>query len=106
MSRCQTCGRNPKRSTEANRRYWLLLGRIAEKVKPEETQYSAETWHTYFKLRFIGGDDIKMPNGKVIVMPKSSAELDKTEFHEYAYLVEEWAGERGVYLDEIADEPA
>jgi hypothetical protein len=99
--RCPTCRRKLKRSSEANRRYWLLLHVIAEKVKPDGQQYSAETWHTYWKLKLIGGNDVTMPNGKVIVVAKSSAELDKGEFHDFVIQVEQWANERGVYLDEL-----
>lgn len=99
--RCPTCRRKLKRSNEANRRYWLLLHVIAEKVKPDGQQFSAETWHTYWKLKLLGGNDVKMPNGKVIVVANSSADLAKDEFHDYASQVEQWANERGVYLDEI-----
>ena len=101
IDRCPTCKRRIRRSSEANRRYWLVLHTVAEQIKPEGQQYSAETWHNYFKMRFIGAEDFKLPNGKVIVMPKSSAELDKGEFHEYAEQVELWANARGVYLDEL-----
>ena len=99
--RCPTCGRKQKRSSEANRYYWLLLHALAEKLKPAGEHYSSETWHSYFKLKLIGGDDIKLPNGKVIVMPKSSAELDKVEFQDYVTQVEVFANERGVFLDEL-----
>lgn len=100
--RCPKCFRKFKRSNEANARYWLLLHVISEKVKPEGKEYSAETWHTYWKLKLLGGNDVTMPNGKVIVVPKSSADLDKGEFHDFACQVEAWANERGVYLDEMA----
>lgn len=103
MDRCPKCHRKLKRSNQANSRYWLLLHLIADKVKPEGNQYSAETWHCWAKLKWLGGDDVKLPNGKVIVMPKSSADLDKSEFHDYAEKVELWAGERGVYLDEVPE---
>lgn len=74
---------------------------IADKVKPDGNQYSAETWHTYWKLKLLGGNDITMPNGKVIVVPKSSAELDASEFHDFMCQVEAWAAERGVILDDM-----
>lgn len=101
MERCPTCNRAMRRSSEANRRYWLILHMIAEQVKPGGAQYSAETWHTYWKLKLLGGDDIRMPNGKVIVAPKSSADLSVGEFIDYMTQVESWANERGVYLDEV-----
>lgn len=99
--RCPTCHRKHKRSTEANRRYWLLLHVIADKVKPDGKQYSADTWHTYWKLHLLGGNDVTMPNGKVVVIPNSSADLDKSEFHDYVCKVEAWANGRGVFLDEL-----
>ena len=99
--RCPKCGRTLKRSNEANRRYWLLLHLIAGKVKPEGQEYSAETWHHYFKMKHLGADDVKLPNGKVVAVPKSSAELSTDKFHEYAFEVEAWANERGVHLDEM-----
>lgn len=101
MDRCPKCGRKVKRSNPANARYWLVLHMIAEKVKPDGQQFSAETWHTYWKLKLLGGNDVTMPNGKVIVVANSSAELAKDKFHEYAFQVEAWANERGVYLDEV-----
>lgn len=103
MERCPTCRRPVKRSSEANRRYWLLLHVIAEKIRPDGAQYSAETWHQWAKLRFLGGDDIRLPNGKVLVMPKSSAELDIGQFTDFMTQVEAWAVERGAYLDEMPE---
>ena len=101
VTRCPTCKRVQKRSTEANRRYWLIIHLIADKVKPDGQEFAPETWHQWAKLRWLGGDDVKLPNGKVIVVPKSSAELGKDEFHEFVCNVEEWALDRGVVLDEI-----
>lgn len=91
-----------KRSSEQNRRYWLLLHLIAEKVKPGGESYSADTWHTYAKTRWIGADDVRLPNGKVVLMPRSSADLDIAEFNAYMEQIEAWAAERDVYLEDLA----
>lgn len=99
--RCPTCGRRERRSNEHNKLYWLLLYKAADRLKPAGNSYAPETFHVYYKLKFLGGDDVKLPNGKVIVMPKSSAELDKSEFHDYVDKVEHDLGERGVFLDEL-----
>lgn len=101
LERCPKCGRKQRRSNPANARYWLIVHVVADKIRPQGVQYSPETWHTYFKLKYLGGNDVKMPNGKVIVVANSSAELAKDEFHEYAFKVEAWANEHGAYLDEI-----
>lgn len=102
MDRCPTCRRRMKRSSEANRRYWMLLHLMADKIKPNGESYSAETWHTWAKSRFIGCDDVRLPNGKVLAIPKSSADLDTGEFSEFMTALEAFANERGVWLEDIA----
>ncbi len=106
--RCPTCHRRHKRSNEANRRYWLLLHEIADKVHPKgedgkPESFSAESWHKYFKQRFVGCDEVKLPNRKTIIVLRSSADLDTAEFNDYMTQVEAWASEHNVYL---ADLPA
>jgi len=77
------------------------MHKAASSLKPQGVQYSPETFHIYYKMRFLGADDVKLPSGKVVVVPKSSAELDKGEFHAYVEQVEADLNERGVYLDEL-----
>jgi hypothetical protein len=100
-SRCPSCGRRKKRTTEANARYWLLLHMISERCIPAEgSHYASDTWHLYFKSRFLGALDYELPNGKTISIPNSSADLSSDEFSDYQTQVEAWAAERGIYLDE------
>jgi hypothetical protein len=99
--RCPVCGRKTKRSTEANRRLWLIYHLIADKIKPGGKSYSADQWHLYMKSRFLGADDVPLPNTKVLVVPRSTADLSSDAFHDYATQVETWAAERDVYLDEL-----
>lgn len=99
--RCPTCRQLKRRTNPANARYWLLLHLIADNVKPEGQQHAPETWHVYFKQRYIGVDEVKMPNGHVINIPKSSADLDTAEFATFMASVESWAMERNVYMDEM-----
>jgi hypothetical protein len=99
--RCPTCRRLMKRSNPQNRFYWLLIHQIAENVKPQGKEYSPEVWHEWAKQRFIGADEINLPNGKTMIKGKSSADLDTAAFAEYMRSVEEFAMSRNVYLDEI-----
>ena len=100
LMRCPTCNRMLRRSTEANKRYWLLLAELSEKLKPNNVQYSRQTWHEYFKEKFLGANEIKLPNGKTRIISLSSADLDKTEFSEYLDRVQVWCGQHDVWLDE------
>lgn len=99
--RCPTCGAKRRRSSNANRYYWALLSAISEEVKPISGYYSSEVWHEYFKQKFLGADDIELPNGKVMVVAHSSSDLDTTEFQRYLDQVSAWASERGVYLEDV-----
>lgn len=101
VHRCPACGRREKRSNPANARYWLLLHAIAEKVRPDGRIYSADTWHQWAKSKWLGCNDVTLPNGKILTIPRSSAALDISEFNEYMGRVEAWATERDVFLDEI-----
>lgn len=101
MKRCETCHRPIKRSSEFNRLYWLLLHMIADKVKPEGQQYAAKTWHRYFKRRYLGAQDERLPNGEVESVVNSTAELDTAEFMDYFTNVQMWAQQRNIYLEDV-----
>lgn len=100
VDRCPLCKRRQTRSSEANRRYWALLHVMAEKLQPQGQAYSADQWHLYCKSRWLGADDVKLPNGKVIVIPRSTADLDTSAFNDYMTAVEAWANERNCYLED------
>jgi rRNA maturation protein Nop10 len=99
--RCKACGRKFRRSNPANARLWLLYHTLSEKLPVKGQTFSAETWHAYFKTRYLGADDVTLPSGKVLTIPKSTANLDTAEFNDYQTQVEAWANEHDVYLDEM-----
>lgn len=68
-----------KRSQEQNKRYWAILGEIAERVNMNGKVFSAESWHEYFRRYFIGCDEL--PDGGVIGI--STTTLSVEEFSEY-----------------------
>lgn len=86
-----------KRSSEQNKRYWALLNELAPYEVDGKT-FSAETWHIYFKGRFIGYEEIKLPNGKVLEQPISTTTLDKGSFGDYMTQIEAFAAGRGILL--------
>jgi hypothetical protein len=102
MDRCPTCHRKKKRSSQANARYWALVYKIAENVRVGADIFSGKAWHLHFKSKFLGCDDIPMPDGTVMTVARSSADEDSPEFAEYMTKVEAWAAtEHNVYLDEL-----
>lgn len=100
--RCPSCGRTAKRSSEANRRYWAILHELSDRLKPNGQVFAALSWHEYFKQRFLGAVEMKLPNGKSIQIANSTADLDRGQFNDYCTQVEAFAAERGIYIEDDA----
>lgn len=100
--RCPHCKRLYKRSSSQNARYWALLHEIAETLEVQKHHYSRDTWHHYFKSKFIGCTEYLLPNGKQVVVPISTTTLDVAEFDTYVTKVEAWAAGHGVFLEDLA----
>jgi hypothetical protein len=71
---------------------------IADKLVLKTGKFSAEQWHLYLKQRFLGTEEVKLPNGKVIQIPISTADLPVDDMSVYYTKVEEWAALRGITL--------
>ena len=100
QDRCPVCHRRHTRSNPQNAMLWALYHAMAEREWHGQ-RYSAESFHTYYKSRFLGCDDVAMPNGKTLSIPRSTANLDVAEFSDYFDKVQADAAERGVYLEEL-----
>ena len=101
-TRCPACHRRFKRSNPQNSLYWTLLHAAAARLKPQGVSYSPDSYHLYFKSRYLGAEDVPLPNGKTMVVPHSTADLDVTEFSDYYTKVEADLAERGIYLEDLA----
>jgi hypothetical protein len=99
-SRCPTCGRRHKRGSPANAKLWAIYSALSSKLRPDGKVYSPEHFHLYYKQRFLGATDFALPNGQVLIVPLSTADLSVEEFSAYLGAVEADAAERGVFLDE------
>ena len=99
-TRCPTCHRRHKRSTQANARYWLLLHALADGMKVRGELFSAETWHLYLKSKFLGAVDHKLPSGKTLTIVNSTADLDVAQFSDYLDKVQAWASEHDIWLED------
>lgn len=99
-SRCPTCHRLHKRSNPQNKRLWLLYTAMSNKLRPGGEVYSPDHYHLYYKKKLLGAIDYKLPNGEILTIPNSTADLDVAEFNDYMERVEADAAEHKVYLDE------
>lgn len=98
--RCPTCHRKHRRNNGQNRLYWSLLHMMAARPWAGQ-QYSAETFHKYYASKFLGCEDMRLPSGKTLTIPRSTADLDVAEFGTYFDQVQADAAERGVYLADL-----
>lgn len=80
-----------KRSLEQNARYFgpAIMGQIVEQAWIEGRQWPAESWHEYFKRRFIGV--VELPGGGTQGM--SSADLGVEDFSTFMDQVESYAAQ-------------
>lgn len=85
-----------KRSSDQNRRYWALLNEISEGLPVQGVAHSPEAWHHYFRQKFIGSEDMKLPTGKTFTQPISTTTLDVGAFAEYMTQIEAWAAGHGI----------
>lgn len=76
-----------KRSVEQNRRYWAILNYIAESAFVGGKRFSAESWHEYFKRKFIGLEEL--PDGGNVGI--STTMLEVPEFNDYMRSCEQYA---------------
>jgi hypothetical protein len=92
------------RSIAQNRYYWALLNELA-RHEVQGQRFITEAWHEYFKGRFIGKEEIKLPNGQIFNRPISTTTLDVGQFAEYVTQIEAWAAGHGILLggEEVND---
>lgn len=88
-----------RRRVKANRRYWAILEEIAD-----QTQFTSDQLHEWFKRKFIGVREVKLPDGETLNLGLSSAELSVKEFTDYMTSVEAYAvTEMGIIFNELHD---
>lgn len=92
-----------KRRDVQNRRYWAIMHEIAEQLKINEQQMSAETWHEWAKRRFIGVRELVLPDGEIAVLGMTSTDLSVADFSDYMQMLEVWAVEHGVIFNDLPD---
>lgn len=87
------------RSLEQNKRYWALMGEVAEQMAAhmDGVYHAPESWHEIMKKRFLGYDVMEV-EGATYEVPKSSRKLKVDEFADFMTQVEAWAIEQGVML--------
>ena len=85
---------SPKRSTQQNKRYWLLIEMVAK-----HTGHDKDEVHDFAKQKFLGTRTIEIAGERAQVAP-STRRLKVKEFKDYMDNVENWMiTEFGLWLD-------
>jgi hypothetical protein len=87
-----------KRSNAQNALLWALLTEISERLRVDGRGFEPPVWSEYFKRRFLGAEEFRLPSGEVLIVPHSSADLDEAAFSDYLSKIEVWASDRNVFL--------
>jgi hypothetical protein len=80
-----------KRSSEQNRLFHALLNTIAENATVGGKYFDAETWKEHIRRRFIGTEEINLPDGSRLERGISTASLTVPEFTLLIERVQAWA---------------
>jgi hypothetical protein len=98
--KCPTCGRD-KRSNPQNARLHKLFTEIAANLPAKDGLYHPMLWwKANMVAEWIGFDEYKKVTGETFYSLKHTSSLTTDEFNDFMMRVEEYANNRGVYLDE------
>ena len=98
--KCPTCGRKKTRSLAQNARYFKLLRELSDKLG-----FDVDVLHEFCKRKFLGVIDVEMPDWTTQTLAVSTAKLpqhgpEEPNWDSYTLMVEHFAAENGVYLEE------
>lgn len=88
------------RTIEQNKRLWKIYNELSMGVWVDGKQFGADVWHEYFKRRFLGCDDLILPDGTQSTITHSTTKLNTQEMAEYQNQIQAWAAvEHGMEWD-------
>jgi hypothetical protein len=92
-----------RRTNESNRYYWgVVLRGIAEQAWVDGRQYDKDTWHEYFADLYGVKAEKQLPDGRLLLVRKSTSDYSVGEFSDYLTLVQAHAAnDFGVSFDGV-----
>jgi hypothetical protein len=80
-----------KRSTEQNKRLHAMLNEISQNAYLNGRRYEMEAWKEFYRSRYIGTEEIELPDGRRIERGISTTTLNKQEFADFLTAIESHA---------------
>ncbi|WP_313818738.1 recombination protein NinB [Cupriavidus sp.] len=92
-----------RRTNESNRYYWgVVLRDVAEPAWVDGRQYDKDTWHEYFADLYGVKTEKQLPDGRLLLVRKSTSDYSVGEFSDYLTLVQAHAAnDFGVSFDGV-----
>lgn len=84
--------------------YWAILRMIEEQLAIKGKHFTATCWDEYFKERYLGKEEVELPNGKIITRTVGTSSLDKAGMSEYMLKISAWCSEHSVILPDFDSE--
>lgn len=82
-----------RRTTEQNSRLHALLTDIANNAWVDGKQFDAETWKEFFRQKYIGTEEVLLPDGRRIERGISTTTLDVGAFSDFMDQISAYAAE-------------
>jgi len=95
---CPACGRHEKLSDPQRDRYFAMIGNLLQ--HPKLTHLTKQQLDLYFRDKFLGSEEIVLPNGKVITQPhrlNRKQGPDVPTMSEFMDKIQAWCSEVGVW---------
>lgn len=80
-----------KRSIEQNSMLHAILSEIAEGAWVNGRQFPMEVWKEFFRAKFIGTEEMVMPDGQIKEKGLSTTTLDVAAFSDFINQISEYA---------------
>lgn len=91
-----------QRTPKQNGLLHKLLEQITEQVQVDGRRYELETWKEQVRLKFIGVEEVELPDGSRTRRGMSTADLNVADFSELIERVRAWAiSELNVQFDDF-----
>ena len=89
---------DPRRSVDQNKRLWLILGIISQKLDWHGQKYSPDEWKDFFCHAYRGEKWMPAEDGGMIPIGRSTSKFSKQEFGEFMELIEAFCARHDIHL--------
>jgi hypothetical protein len=76
------------RSQRQNRRHFGIITEISKAAWVDGQQFSKKAWHEHFAQKYAPMEEIRLPSGELLLVRKSTAEMDVDEFNKFMMQIE------------------